>query len=235
MKIRIVLLCLAIAAVTIGATYSLLYHRRTDAVGEFACKLASYFISTDNMQLFNKLYQSSDFKDQPIWVVLGAYRCICTNRRTLTWATVNQEKSDFIFGSFEEIPGYKGSAWRRALWLEVYPRAKKALGPLEAVDEILAYVAANVYIVNCSQRPNCSYDIMATWVLGYGDRRSFGLLSVASLRSVGIPARLCEDNMIEWYHNGVWRLAKDYARIHEVLRRGGPTGQPKHAEGQRAK
>jgi hypothetical protein len=101
--------------------------------------------------------------------------------------------------------------WRRPLWEYFYPRIRKE-SSLEAAGEIIVRQLNDV----CRRRggeTNPTPDVVASkcipeiWQRGAANEREFQIVSVAALRSAGIPARLTVAGAAEFWNGTEWKVA----------------------------
>jgi hypothetical protein len=92
--------------------------------------------------------------------------------------------------------------WRRPLWEFFYPRIRKE-SSLEAATEIVRReLREHVKTTNEAEVANT---ILQCWQSGRASPQEFRRLSVAALRSVGIPARLSRLEQVEFWTGSEWR------------------------------
>jgi hypothetical protein len=94
--------------------------------------------------------------------------------------------------------------WRRPLWEEFYPRIRHENSPQDAVQIVVRHLRERVTIAN---EPNLPHDIPTIWLDQLTDETGFQIIYVASLRSVGVPARLDSNHHAEFWDGSKWSLA----------------------------
>jgi len=181
----------------------------------FPHEMVKYFLQDDVASVYCLFASSSDFEDASIASTFAAARTVRINKVTLSWAKHNT--TEYVLSSFEDINGYRPSSWRRVLWREVYPRAHKSSGAINAADEIIAYVATRI-CVRPDVNQSGNYSILEIWERRHTDRLGLQLVSAAALRSVGIPTRLLPDGTLIFFARGQWRPAIDFSKLYMAMR-----------------
>jgi hypothetical protein len=91
--------------------------------------------------------------------------------------------------------------WRRALWEELYPRIRHENSVAEAVPIVVRHLHERVSVVSGPGLPEL---VPAIWRAQVTDERGFARLTVAGLRSVGVPARLDGAGRAEFWDGSKW-------------------------------
>ncbi len=104
-------------------------------------------------------------------------------------------------------PDYDGELqWRRPLWEFFYPGIRKQNRALDAAKFVIQQLRHAVDI--SSDAPATIEEI---WQEKTADAKGFESLSVAALRSVGIPARLTENGRAEFFDGKNWQRTSSIA------------------------
>lgn len=104
--------------------------------------------------------------------------------------------------------------WRRPLWEFFYPRVRKEDSPEAAAEIIVRTLRERVTI---TEEPSFSADRMSAarcgietiWRNQITDERGFQRIYVATLRSVGVGARLNSEGITEFWTGSEWKLAPE--------------------------
>ena len=104
------------------------------------------------------------------------------------------------------------TAWRRPLWEALWQLVRKEASRDAAAQKVRRLLYERVTITAEAQG-----GIVMAWKARRGDRREFELLSVAALRSVGIPARVSNEDIAEWLDGAQWQRFEEIDEIHSVL------------------
>jgi len=94
--------------------------------------------------------------------------------------------------------------WRIVLWRRFYPKIKSQTDPLIAAQIVARGLKESVCVDATRFR---AVGIETTWVEQETDEVGFQMLYVASLRSVGIAARLTAETRVEFWTGEVWSNA----------------------------
>ena len=95
--------------------------------------------------------------------------------------------------------------WRRALWEELYPRIRHENSVAEAVPIVVRHLHERVSVVSGPGLPEL---VPGIWRAQVTDERGFARLTVAGLRSVGVPARLDGSGRAEFWDGSKWNGAE---------------------------
>jgi len=147
---------------------------------------------------------------QPIWsgkkmkLLLEHVQLATYNRELVNWKLDDEIYRQFVL-SPEIAPGFGGQLdWRRTLWEYFYPRIRKEDSVASATAIVARGLGERVTIV--SNRINQS-SIANVWKTQRTDRTGFDVIYVASLRSVGVPARMNTEGHAEYFSGSEWQLA----------------------------
>lgn len=158
---------------------------------------------------FRQLAASGDYRRSSIFMTVLAAHGIDKAERTLSWA--HELSPTGRLCSFDEVPQYMPSPWRHGVFIEIYPRAYRASGAIDAAEEIASYVASRICV---EDRPPAVYNILEMWRIGYADRRGFELVCAASLAVVDIPVGFDPDGNLEYFARDHWRQLPDYTSLY---------------------
>ena len=94
--------------------------------------------------------------------------------------------------------------WRRTLWENFYPRIKQELDPMSAAAIVVRFLRERVGI---DPAYGFQVGVETIWTEQMTDKNGFDRIYVASLRSVGIAARLNNNGQAELLANNRWQPA----------------------------
>jgi hypothetical protein len=95
--------------------------------------------------------------------------------------------------------------WRRVLWEEFYPRIRHESSPEDAARIVVRHLHERLTVAVLAGAPRAVPEI---WRRQITDAPGFEIITVAALRSVGVPARLNAAGQAEfWAGAGGWGLA----------------------------
>jgi len=106
--------------------------------------------------------------------------------------------SPWIDGAGEDI------AWRRELWETLYPRIRRETDPGQAATHIARQLSLRLRVYGEGE---ATFQPCLIWERGTATQSEFRLMSVAALRSIGLPARLNPDRTCEFFNGHDWLLA----------------------------
>jgi acetyl esterase/lipase len=149
---------------------------------------------------------------QPIWsgvklrVLLDHVELAVYNRELINWTLADPlYREDVLAPAITGLAG-EGLDWRRPLWEEFYPRIRHESSPEDAARIVVRHLHERVTVVALANAPRTVPDI---WRRQITDARGFKIISVAALRSVGVPARLNARDEAEFWDGTAWKaLAK---------------------------
>jgi len=118
---------------------------------------------------------------------------------------VNWQWDDSIYRQYVLTPTIEPQrdgqlAWRRPLWENFYPRIKQETDPQTAAGIVLQLLHQRLRIGG-----NAPFTIDEMWQKQTSSTNGVEAVSVAALRSVGIPARLGAGGQMEFFNNGTWQ------------------------------
>jgi hypothetical protein len=152
---------------------------------------------------------------QPIWqgqkleILLTHVELAHYNRELINWQLDDKIYRDYVLSPvLEPAPGIRHPAssfnWRRLLWEEFYPRIRHETSPADAAEIAVRHLRERVTI---AALPNPPREVPDIWLKQITDQTGFEIIYVATLRSVGIPARLNPQQQAEFFDGTVWRPA----------------------------
>ncbi len=147
---------------------------------------------------------------QPIWhgqklqVLLTHVELANYNRELINWQVDGKNYQDYVL-----LPVITGQLaenfnWRRPLWEEFYPRIRHEASPEDAARIVVRHLRARVTIADL---PNLPHDVPTIWLKQITDKTGFEIIYVATLRSVGVPARLDSNGQAEIFADRTWQPA----------------------------
>lgn len=147
---------------------------------------------------------------QPIWLgqklktLLDHVELSGYNRELINWQLDDKIYRDFVLSPV--ITGNSGERfdWRRPLWEEFYPRIRHESSPDDAAKIVVRHLRERVTI---AALPNPPREVPAIWLRQITDEAGFQIIYVASLRSVGVPARLDSNGKAEFHDGTNWQPA----------------------------
>jgi O-Antigen ligase/Transglutaminase-like superfamily len=155
--------------------------------------------------------QKQDFEflaAQPIWpakrlgTLLDHVELANYNRELVNWKLTDDVYRRFVLSPPIDAALDGDMNWRRPLWESFYPRIRKE-NSLEAAAEIIVrLLRERVRVVEPSGSPETIVEI---WQRGVASERGFEVISVAVLRSAGIPARLAERGRAVFWNGVEWQ------------------------------
>ncbi len=147
---------------------------------------------------------------QPIWsgkkmkLLLEHVQLATYNRELVNWKLGDEIYRQFVL-SPEIAPGFDDQLdWRRTLWEDFYPRIRKETSLASATEIVARHLAERVTITPARSGPT---SIAAICKSQRTDQAGFAVIFVASLRSVGVPARLNTEGHAEYFSESGWKLA----------------------------
>lgn len=122
-------------------------------------------------------------------------------RRLVNWKLPDEVYCQFVLSPFIE-PQWDGNMmWRRLLWETLYPRIRKENSPAAAAEIISRQLHRRLQIVGSG----VAGDIAEIWLRKATDKVGFELITVAAMRSAGVPARLNAEGEAEYYTGTDWQ------------------------------
>jgi hypothetical protein len=153
---------------------------------------------------FEFLAAQSIWRGEKLQILLTHVELAGYNRELINW-----HLDDTIYRDYVLSPAITGKAgeqlnWRRPLWEEFYPRIRHESSPEDAAKIVVRHLRERVTIASFSNPPQ---DVPAIWLKQITDRTGFEIIYVATLRSVGVPARLDLSRHAEFWDNNKWQQA----------------------------
>jgi len=158
---------------------------------------------------FDYLAAQGSWEGKPLKHLMQQAHLASYNRGLVNWKLEDDRYRQFVL-SPEIDPAWDGDLnWRRALWEYFYPRIRKETNLPAAAETVERQLRERVKIVPA---PNAPKTIAEMWRQQRADERGVEVLSVAALRSVGIPARLSESGLTEYWNGVNWQIAPHSAK-----------------------
>ena len=152
---------------------------------------------------------------QPIWqgtklkTLLEHVELAGYNRELINWKLDDTIYQDFVLSPVIKLSTFNSQLstalkWRRLLWEEFYPRIRHESSPEDAAKIVVRHLRERVTIAS---QPNPSRDVPEIFLKQITDETGFEIICVASLRSVGVPARLDSQASAELFDGSKWLAA----------------------------
>jgi dienelactone hydrolase len=147
---------------------------------------------------------------QPVWsgeplrVLLDHVELAVYNRELINWTLSDDLYRGYVLTPVIAGRGERGGEaldWRRPLWEEFYPRIRHESSPAEAARIVARHLHERVTVAVLPEAPHTVPDI---WRRQITDTNGFEILSVAALRSVGVPARLNDRGRAQFWDGDHW-------------------------------
>ena len=162
--------------------------------------------------------QRADFEwlaAQPIWpggklrTLLDQVELAGYNRELINWQLDDKVYQEFVLSpvigdSTINSPLSTGPDWRRPLWEEFYPRIRHESSAEDAARIVVRHLRERVTILKEAVVPQSISEI---WRQQMTDAEGFERIYVATLRSVGIPAKTSASQKTEIFSEGRWLAA----------------------------
>jgi hypothetical protein len=128
------------------------------------------------------------------------------------WKPDEQIYRDFVLSPAIDPDSDIELAWRRPLWEFYYPRIRGEQTAKGAAGVVACALRERVTIwpggeTKSPNPKNWPRGIQTIWDRQITDQEGFQLIYVATLRSVGVPARLNSFHQTEYWDEGQWRAA----------------------------
>jgi predicted esterase len=144
------------------------------------------------------------WRDRKLSVLLDHVELASYNRALVAWRLDERIYRCFVLSPLID-PAFDGTLeWRRPLWESFYPRIRKEPTPEAAAEIAAQYLRERVTIAKGGAFPAT---IKQIWERQITDERGFEAIYVATLRSVGVPARLDARGRAEFWSGSSWRTA----------------------------
>ena len=124
------------------------------------------------------------------------------NRQLVNWLLNDRLYREDVLSPI--ITGRPGELldWRRPLWEEFYPRIRHEDVLTDAAGIIERHLRERVTI---ARLPGLPHEVPAIWRKQITDEAGFAVISVAALRSAGVPARLDARAQAEFWNGTAWQ------------------------------
>ena len=153
---------------------------------------------------FDFLATNAIWRGKRLKVLLAHVNLANYDRELVNWQLDDKMYRDFVLSPVINGKPDEQLNWRRPLWEEFYPRIRHESSPADAANIVLRQLRERVTI---STAANLPHDVPKIWAGRMTDASGFEIISVAALRSVGIPARLNDRGQAELFADGKWQLA----------------------------
>jgi predicted esterase len=147
---------------------------------------------------------------QPIWqeeklkTLLEHVELASYNRELINWKLDDKIYRDYVLSPVIVGNPDKQLNWRRPLWEFYYPRIQKENTTEAAAEIIERTLRERVTVWPNFDRPQ---GIEAIWRKQITGEVGFEIIYVATLRSVGVPARLNSNRRAEFWDGDKWKIA----------------------------
>lgn len=172
-----------------------------------------YLVSPKQQADFAYLSISPIWHGQKIKVLLEHVQLAGYNRELINWRLDSKIYRDYVLSPFIQAANRRpliNLNWRRPLWEEFYPRIRYEFSPTAAAQIVVRHLRE---LVTMAGVPNQSRDVPAIWLDQLGDSAAFEVISVAALRSVGIPSRLGLSYRAEIFDGYKWSVVSNPAVV----------------------
>lgn len=161
-------------------------------------------IKPDQRQDFEVLERLPIWKGQKLRTLLTHLELSSYVIRELVNWTVDEELyQDFVLSPSINDDN-RGMDWRRELWENFYPRVRHENTTTDAAAIVVRFLRQRVTIAPAYPKQQGVESMWADHVVNAAD---FEVLYVAALRSAGIPARLNQSSMAEFWTGSEWKTA----------------------------
>jgi hypothetical protein len=167
--------------------------------------LARYCLLTPEWREgFDLLTTDSGWKRRPLKQLLEHVE-LASLQRSQFYTNLNaQMYRDFILSPRISPSESEQWGWRRTLWEAFSPRVRKSADSIAAARTIVYFLRERVTISDESAAPE---GVETCWSEGWGSEAGFEQLYVATLRSVGVAARLSKKGQAELWTGSTWEAA----------------------------
>jgi transglutaminase-like putative cysteine protease len=184
------------------------------AIGERTLSIArNWLVPAREKADFEFLAAKSIWSAKPLKTLLQHAHLANYNRELVNWKVDDSIYQQFVL-SPEIDPTFDGEInWRRPLWEHFYPRIRKEGSVETAAENVLRELRNRAKFAETGGYPET---IAEMWESGKASPRGFEVLSVAALRSVGIPARLSFTGKAEFWNGAEWKGCSSFAALPAV-------------------
>jgi predicted esterase len=147
---------------------------------------------------------------QPIWhgerlkLLLEHVELAGYDRSLVNWKLKDEMYQDYVLSPVISGNSQEQLNWRRPLWEEFYPHIRGDSSLKDVAEIVVRHLRERVTIATFS---NLSHDVSTIWRKQITDKTGFGIIYVAVLRSVGVPARLDSNQRVEFWNGDSWQIA----------------------------
>ena len=157
-----------------------------------------------NAQILNILAAQPIWHGRKLHVLLTHVELANYNRELINWQLNEDRYRDYVLTPVITGQLSEKFNWRRPLWEEFYPRIRHESSPEDAATIVVRHLRERVTVADL---PNLSHDVPTIWLKQITDEAGFEIIYVATLRSVGVPARLNTYGRVELFDDGKWQPA----------------------------
>lgn len=125
----------------------------------------------------------------------------------INWKVDKAIYREFVLSPIIDSESDSELNWRRPLWEFFYPRIRKEDSPEAAAEIVVRNLRERVTIVPAERISAARSGIETIWRDQITDERGFQRIYVATLRSVGVGARINSVGNAEFWDSSQWRLA----------------------------
>jgi hypothetical protein len=206
------------ALAAIGWTATHLIVPRLEFTEERVAFARKYMVPPKARADFDCLAQVSIWQGQCLRTLLDHTELANYNRSLVNW-----KLEDVLYQDFVLYPGIEEQSnavlnWRRPFWEYFYPRIRKESSLESAADIVFRQLNERIEAngqdkgeagvpksVASKRLRGSTKSILDIWESGSTNDTEIEIISVAALRSVGIPARLNDAKKAEFWNGTVWR------------------------------
>jgi hypothetical protein len=164
----------------------------------------AYIVAPKDRTTFDYLATNSIWVGKPLCVLLEHLELADYTRDLVSWKLHDYEFCEYVLSPQIDVDYDDELSWRRPLWEFFYPRIRSQPDIPSAVRIIRELVHEQITL--SPQR--VSGGILTMWERRTADRLGFEVLFTGTLRSVGIPARLSDQQDAEFLLNDKWIKAE---------------------------
>lgn len=162
---------------------------------------------------FNFLATNVDWHGKGLRILLQHANLANYNRQLINWKLDNEIYREYVLTPTIQPQCDGNLYWRRALWENFYPRMRHETDPASAAHVVLQELRSRLTIIpDADEGAGAPHEkvpqtIEVIWQQKRADTAGFETISVAVLRSVGVPARLNKLGKAEFFNGKTWQLA----------------------------
>ncbi|MCX8089392.1 MAG: transglutaminase-like domain-containing protein [Verrucomicrobiae bacterium] len=167
-----------------------------------------FVVRHDQQADWEFLATNLDWQGQRIKTILEHVALAAYNRRVVEWKVDDPLYRPYVLSPQIAAVTDPERNWRRLLWENLFPHIRRE-SRLDAATEIIVWqLRSRVTVADAEQIPT---GVESIWRRQLANQQGFAKLSVAALRSVGIPARLGPQGAGEFWNGAAWApVARPY-------------------------